>query len=139
MRSQQLRDAFEIFVEADLEAEAGYVLSSLAEIHRERGDLDEAESVARQALELLEGRIDHVQEIGTAQLVLARAHLEQGELDAPRTSSPPSTRATPSAASISHQARSWMTRGELALLREDEAEAARLYREAAVALQPTDL
>ena len=77
----QLREAFAIFVDADLEAEAGYVLSSLAEIHRAQGDLEEAEIVAERALELLEGRIDHVQEIGTAQLVLARAHLEQGELD----------------------------------------------------------
>ena len=77
----QLREAFAIFVDAHLEVEAGYVLSSLAEIHRERGDLEEAEVVARRALALLEGRIDHVQEIGTAQLVLARAHLEQGELE----------------------------------------------------------
>ena len=57
------------------------MLSSLAEIHRERGDLEAAEVAAQRALELLGGRVDHVQEIGTAQLVLARAHLEQGELD----------------------------------------------------------
>ena len=43
------------------------------------------------------------------------------------------------AESVSHQARSWMTRGELELLRKNEAEAARLYRDAAVALQPVDL
>ena len=54
----------------------------------------------------------------------------------PRTCSPPSTRATPPRESVSHQARSWMTRGELELLRENDAEAARLYREAATALQP---
>src|SRR6185436_8047497 len=50
---EQLREAFGIFVDASLEAEAGYVLSSLAEIHRERGDLDEAGVAARRALELL--------------------------------------------------------------------------------------
>ena len=77
----QLREAFAIFVDAQLEVEAGYALSSLAEIHRERGDLEEAEIVARRALALLEGRIDHVQEIGTAQLVLARSYLGQGELE----------------------------------------------------------
>ena len=41
--------------------------------------------------------------------------------------------------SISHLARSWMTRGELELIRHRSAEAARLYREAAIALQPVDL
>ncbi len=135
----QLKAAFEIFVEADLEAEAGYVLSSLAEIHRERGDLAEAERVAQHALELLEGRVDHVQEIGTAQLVLARTNLEQGELDLAESLLSAADESYAAAASVSHQARSWMTRGELALVREDEAEAARLYREAAVALQPIDL
>ena len=40
--------------------------------------------------------------------------------------------------SISHLARSWMTRGELELRRRNDAEAARLYREAATALQPPD-
>jgi HTH-type transcriptional regulator, quorum sensing regulator NprR len=134
----QLREAFGIFVEASLEAEAGYVLSSLAEIHRGQGDLEEAESVARRALELLEGRIDHVQEIGTARLVLARAHLEQGDLEGAERLLADVDESYASAESVSHQARSWMTRGELELLRKNEAEAARLYREAAVALQPID-
>ena len=116
------------------------MLSSLAEIHRERGELDEAEARRSRALALLEGRVDHVQEIGTAQLVLARCTLEQGELE--RGGEPPrrrSTRATARTESVSHLARSWMTRGELELLRRNDAEAARLYREAATALQPADL
>ncbi len=135
----QLREAFGIFVDANLEAEAGYVLSSLAEIHREQGDLEEAEAVARRALELLEGRIDHVQEIGTARLVLARAHLEQGDLEGAERLLADVDESYASADSVGHQARSWMTRGELELRRKNEAEAARLYREAAVALQPIDL
>lgn len=135
----QLREAFAIFVDAQLEAEAGYVLSSLAEIHRAQGDLEEAEVVAARALELLEGRIDHVQEIGTAQLVLARAHLEQGELDVAERLLAAVDESYATTESVAHQARSWMARGELELLRKNDAEAARLYREAAVALQPTDL
>ena len=135
----QLEEAFAIFVDAHLGAEAGYVLSSLAEIHRERGDLDEAEVVALRALELLEGRIDHVQEIGTAQLVLARAHLEQGELEEAESILGSVDESYALAESISHQARSWMVRGELELSRRNNAEAARLYREAATALQPIDL
>ena len=104
----QLREAFAIFVDAHLDPEAGYVLSSLAEIHRERGDLEEAEVAARRALELLEGRIDHVQEIGTAQLVLARAHLEQGELDQADDLLAAVDESYALTESVSHQARSWM-------------------------------
>ena len=135
----QLREALTIFVDAQLEAEAGYVLSSLAEIHRERGDLIEAESNAQRALVLLGGRLDHVQEIGTAQLVLARAHLEQGDLEHAEDLLAGVDESYALTESISHQARSWMVRGELELLRDNESEAARLYREAATALQPTDL
>jgi len=134
----QLREAFTIFVDANLEAEAGYVLSSLAEIHRERGELEEAEIEAQRALGLLEGRVDHVQEIGTAQLVLARAHLEQGELERAEDVLAAVDESYALAESVSHQARSWMVRGELELVRRNDAEAARLYREAATALQPTD-
>ena len=136
---EQLQEALPVFVAAHLEAESGYVLGSLAEIHRERGELEEAELSARRALELLGGRIDHVQEIGMAQLVLARAHLEQGEIDRAEDLLAAVDESFAQADSVSHQARSWMTRGELELLRENDAEAARLYREAATALQPADL
>ena len=135
----QLLEALAIFVDAQLQAEAGYVLSSLAEIHRERGDLTEAEAVAQRALALLEGRLDHVQELGTAQLVLARAHLGQGDLDQAEDLLAEVDESYALTESVSHQARSWMVRGELELLRDNESEAARLYREAASALQPTDL
>jgi tetratricopeptide (TPR) repeat protein len=135
----ELREAFRIFVDAKLEVEAGYALSSLAEIHRERGDLEEAEIVARRALTLLEGRIDHVQEIGTAQLVLARSYLGQGELEEAVDMLGSVDESYALTASVSHQARSWMARGELELVRRNESEAARLYREAATALQPLDL
>jgi tetratricopeptide (TPR) repeat protein len=135
----QLQEALAIFVDAKLEAEAGYVLSSLAEIHREQGELEEAEVAARRALELLEGRVDHVQEVGMAQLVLARAQLEQGEMDQAEDLLAAVDESFAQADSVSHQARSWMARGELELLRHNDAEAARLYREAATALQPDDL
>lgn len=134
-----LQEAFAIFVDAQLQAEAGYVLSSLAEIHREQGELEEAEAVAQRALALLEGRLDHVQELGTAQLVLARAHLGRGDLAHAEDVLAEVDESYALTESVSHQARSWMVRGELELMRENESEAARLYREAATALQPTDL
>jgi tetratricopeptide (TPR) repeat protein len=99
----------------------------------------EAESVAQRALALLEGRLDHVQEIGTAQLVLARAHLGQGELEEAEEMLGSVDESYALTESVSHQARSWMARGELELVRRNESEAARLYREAATALQPIDL
>jgi tetratricopeptide (TPR) repeat protein len=134
----QLREALGVFVQAGLDAEAGYVLSSLAEIHRERGELGEAEHAARQAVDLLQGRVDHVQEIGTAQLVLARSHLERGRLEEAEETLAAVDRSYGQTGSVSHLARSWMTRGELELERRNDAEAARLYREAATALQPVD-
>jgi len=135
---EQLREAFQIFVDADLEVEAGYVLSSLAEIHRARGDLDEAETTADRALALLEGRVDHVQEIGTAQLVLARTHLDRGDLERAEEMLGTVDESYSLTESVSHRARSLMARADLELQRANEAEAARLYRQAAVALQPAD-
>jgi tetratricopeptide (TPR) repeat protein len=135
----RLREAFAIFVEAGLRVEAGYVLGSLAEMRRERGELEEADATARQAIELLEDRLDHVQEVGMAQLVLARVELEQGALDRAEDMLVAVDESFERADSVSHQARSWMTRGELELLRRNDAEAARLYRRAATALQPDDL
>ena len=135
---QQHKEAFRIFVDAGLDAEAGYVLSSLAEIHRGRGELAEAELAALRALEILKSRADHVREFGTAQLVLARTRLEQGALGQAEDLLGAADKSFEHADSISHRAQSWMARGELELLRENDAEAARLYRRAATALQPAD-
>ena len=61
-----------MFVDLDLAVDAGYVCSSLAEIWLESGDAELSETQARKALDLLDGRVDHLQEIGTAQLTLGR-------------------------------------------------------------------
>ena len=135
----QLREAFAIFVDAHLEAEAGYVLSSLAEIHRERGELEEAEARRPPGARAPRGssRPRPGDRDGAAR-PRASAPRAGRARPRPKTSSRPSTRAIRSTESVSHQARSWMTRGELELLRQNDAEAARLYREAATALQPPD-
>ena len=135
---EQQRTAFAAFVELGQRVEAGYVLTSVAQIHEERGDVDEAASAARRALDLLEGRIDHVQVIGTAQLTLARAYLKRGNLEDAELMLAAADESYARAESVGHIARSWMTRGELELQRENPAVAARLYREAALALQPLD-
>jgi transcriptional regulator with XRE-family HTH domain len=76
-----LEEAFEIFVELDLAVDAGYVCSSLAEIQLACGEFEVTEAQARKALDLLGDRVDHLQEIGTAQLALGRALAAQGSLD----------------------------------------------------------
>ena len=135
---QQHKEALRMFLDAGLDAEAGYVLSSLAEIHRGRGELDEADLAASRALEILGSRVDHIQEVGNAQLVLARTRLGQGALDQAEHLLGAADESFGRADSISHRAQSWMARGELELLRQNDAEAARLFRQAAIALQPAD-
>ena len=65
-----LDEAFEIFVDLDLPVDAGYVCSSLAEVRLESGEPELSETQARKALDLLGDRVDHLQEVGTAQLTL---------------------------------------------------------------------
>jgi tetratricopeptide (TPR) repeat protein len=139
-RSEQaaglLREAFAVFVELDLRAEAGYTLTSLAEIHLDRADAAEAERAVREALELLGDRADHLAEIGTAQLVLGRALASLGRVDEAEEQLAASLATFERAASVGHQAVTWIAQGDTADLRGDVREASRLYRQAAVALQP---
>ena len=55
----------------------------MAQIHLRTGSIDQAEEQARHALRLLEaaGNEDYIDEVGSAQLVLGRALLEQSRLD----------------------------------------------------------
>ena len=106
-----LEEAFEIFVDLDLAVDAGYVCSSLAEIHLERGELAEAEAQARKALDLLGGRVDHLQEIGTAQLTLGRALAGQGSLDEGETSIADAEATFERAQSVGHRSSAWIARG----------------------------
>ena len=76
-----LKDAFKVLLEYGSEEDAARAVNSLAQVHLRSGDVRPAEEQARQALELLKGRVDHLDEIGNAQLVLGRALLEQDRLD----------------------------------------------------------
>ncbi len=135
----QLHEALAIFTDAGLDAEAGYVLSSLAQMEQERGSLQEAESAAMQALALLDGRSDHVQEVGMAQLALARTNLDLGDLETAEHLLSEVDGSFEQASSLGHQALGWVARGDLELARANDREAARLFRQAATALQPPDL
>src|SRR5436305_10962147 len=78
-----LKEAFGIALETGRDADAAQAVSSLAQIHLRTGNVEQAEEQARHALRLLEaaGNDDYLDEVGSAQLVLGRALLEQDRLD----------------------------------------------------------
>jgi tetratricopeptide (TPR) repeat protein len=130
-----LKESFAIALDLGRHADAGRAVSSLAQVHLRTGDFEQAEAQARHALELLEGRVDYVDEMGSAQLVLGRSLLEQDRLDEADTAFLAAEACFGELGSGSHRAAAWIARGDLAARREDHERAAELYRTAAEALQ----
>jgi tetratricopeptide (TPR) repeat protein len=133
-----LEEAFEVFVELDLAVDAGYVCSSLAEIRLECGEFEMAEAQAQKALGLLGGRVDHLQEVGMAQLTLGRALAAQGRLDEAETWIAAANETFQQASSVSHRSYAWIAQGDVESQRGNDGVAAVLYRRAARALQEAD-
>jgi tetratricopeptide (TPR) repeat protein len=130
-----LKDAFRVALDVGNDAEAAQAVSSLAQVHLRTGDPVLAEEQARHALKLIDGRVDYLDEIGNAQLVLGRALLEQGRLDEADEVLRSADDSYAQLSSVSHRATCWVAQGDLAVRRGDEHGAARLYRRAAEALQ----
>ena len=130
-----LKNSLRILLDEGSDIEAAHVVCSLAEINLETGRYEEAESEARKALELLGDRVDYLSEIGTAQLALGRSLLEQDRLNEAQDFLRAADRSFEQLASVSHRASAWIALGDLAQRRDDDREAARLYRRAAEALQ----
>src|SRR6476661_4445066 len=130
-----LKESFAIALDLGRDADAGRAVSSLAQVHLRTGSVELAEDQARQALDLLDGRVDYVDEIGSAQLVLGRSLLEQGRLDEAETAFIAAETSYGELGSGSHRAAVWVARGDLATRRGDHERAAELYRTAAEALQ----
>src|SRR6266566_4687260 len=130
-----LKDAVRIALEVGNDAEAAHAVNGIAQVHLRTGDVKRAEEQARYALELLGDRVDETAEIGNAQLVLGRALLEQGRLDEADEALQAGERAYDQLSSGSHRASAWVAQGDLAARRGDDRAAARLYRQAADALQ----
>jgi tetratricopeptide (TPR) repeat protein len=131
----QLTESFKVLLEYGSEADAARAVSSLAQVHLRTGQVEPAEEQARQALTLLGDRVDVVDEIGNAQLVLGRSLLEQGRLDEAADAFDAAERSFDQLSSISHRASAWIARGDLAARRGQDQVAAQLYRRAAEALQ----
>jgi tetratricopeptide (TPR) repeat protein len=132
---EHLKASFSVALEVDSREDAAQAAGSLATVHLHLGDYDAAESHARHALELLESREDYLHETGPTQLVLGRAMLERGRLDEAEQWFRAADAAFEQMSSVSHRASAWVALGDLAARRGDTAEAARLYRHAAEALQ----
>src|SRR5437588_1342 len=130
-----LKDAFRIHIEIGNEADAAHDVNSLAQVHLRTGDIKRAEEQARHALQMLGDRVDFLDEIGNAQLVLGRALLEQERLDEAEVAFRAAEDAFDQLSSASHRASAWVAQGDLATRRGDDTLAARLYRNAAEALQ----
>jgi tetratricopeptide (TPR) repeat protein len=130
-----LKDAFRVALDVGSDLDAGFAVSSLAQVHLRTGELELAEEQARQAIQFLGGREDFVDEIGNVQLVLGRSLLEQGRLDEAADAFAEAETNFDQLSSASHRAAAWIARGDLAAKRGDDREAADLYRRAAEALQ----
>src|SRR5919198_1053849 len=130
-----LKDAVSIQLEVGDDAEAAHAVNGIAQVHLRTGDVTRAEEQARYALKLLDGREDELYEIGNAQLVLGRALLEQDRLDEAEEAFNLGERAYDQMSSGSHRAAAWVAQGDLAARRGDDRTAAKLYRQAADALQ----
>jgi len=132
---EQLKASFAVAVEADSQADAGQAVNGLATVYLRLGDWDAADENAREALRLLDGREDFLDEIGQAQLVLGRSLLERENYDEAEASFRSADATFEQLSSVSHRAGAWVALGDLAARRGDDAESARLYRNAAEALQ----
>jgi len=132
---EQLRAAFELAVESESKPDAAQALGNLATVYLHLGDYDAADDHARRGLDLLEGREDFLHEAGQSHVVLGRALLERGRLAEAEESFRAADSAFERLGSVSYRAGAWVALGDLASRRGDDREAARLYRNAAEALQ----
>ena len=130
-----LKSSFSVALEVDSKEDAAQAAGSLATVHLHRAEYDQAEQHARHALKLLDGRVDYLHETAPTELVLGRALMEQGRLDEAEEHFRLSDASAEQLASVSHRAGAWIALGDLAARRGQDAEAARLYRTAAEALQ----
>jgi tetratricopeptide (TPR) repeat protein len=132
---EHLQASFGRALEVDSPADAAQALGGLATVHLRRGEYEEADEVARKALGLIEGREDFLHEVCPSQLVLGRALMERGRYDEAEECFRAADAAAEQLASISHRTEAWVALGDLAARRGLDGEAARLYRNAAEALQ----
>jgi tetratricopeptide (TPR) repeat protein len=132
---EHLKASYSRALDTDSPADAAQALEGIAKVHLNRGEYDQADELARKALALLQGREDYLHEVCPSQLVLGRALMERGRLEEAEECFRAADAAAEQLASISHRTEAWVALGDLAARRGEDREAARLYRNAAEALQ----
>ena len=133
--AELLKEAFAVALEVGSKPDAAQAVSSLAQVNLRAGRVAQAEEQARQALSLLDGRVDFLDEQGNAQLVLGRALLEQGKLEESEHALAEAEAAFEQLSSGSHRAAAWTAQADLSVRRGDKDTALSLYRRAAETLQ----
>jgi tetratricopeptide (TPR) repeat protein len=133
--AELLKEAFAVSLEAGSKPDAAQAVSSLAQVNLRTGRPELAEEQARQALSLIDGRVDFLDEEGNARLVLGRALLEQGMLDEAEQALAAADAAFEQLSSRSHRAAAWTAQADLSVRRGDKDTALKLYRRANEALQ----
>jgi tetratricopeptide (TPR) repeat protein len=133
--AELLKEAFTVALEAGSKPDAAQAVSSLAQVNLRVGNPELAEEQARQALSLIDGRVDFLDEEGNARLVLGRALLEQGMLDEAEQALAAADAAFEQLSSRSHRAAAWTAQADLSVRRGDKDSALKLYRRANEALQ----
>ena len=134
-----LQEAFGTALDLGNDADAAQAVSSLARVQLDIGAHEQAEKNARHAIELLRGRVDYLDELGNAQIVLGRALLGAGRLEEAEECFAEAEASFSALASTSHSAAAWSAQGDLALERGDDREALERFRQAALALHDVDL
>ena len=129
------KQAFAVALEVGSDADAAQAVSSLAQVHLRTGQLELAEQQAGHALDLLADRVDFIDEIGNAQLVLGRSLLEQGRLEEAEEKFRAAEESFEQLSSASHKAAAWTAQAELAVRRGEKEGAIHLYQRAVEALQ----
>ena len=132
---EHLKASYSRALDTDSPADAAQALEGIARVHLNSGEYDQADELARKALALLHGREDYLHEVCPSQLVLGRALMERGRLEEAEECFRAADAAAEQLASISHRTEAWVALGDLAARRGEDREAARLYRNAAEALQ----
>jgi tetratricopeptide (TPR) repeat protein len=132
---KSLLEAASTAAEAGSDPDIAQATSSLAQVYLRTGRTDAARTHAHAALDLLAGRTDFLEEIGNAQLVVAKSHAAEQDANAACTWLDHADQTFTQLDSTSHLAAVCVARGDLARTLGEEHEAADYYRQAAESLQ----
>jgi tetratricopeptide (TPR) repeat protein len=128
---EHLREAFDLATEVGSDTDAAQAISSLAQVLLGDGQPEPAETAARHALDLLNGRDDYREESANASLVLGRALLEQERFDEALETLATAETGFTQVSATSAVAATLVVRGDVRRRQGELEEAADLYRRAA--------